>query len=54
MFECVQGKITTAQNESLMTPIEDSEVKKVLFDMHPDKASGLHGMNSHSFRTFGT
>lgn len=41
--DCVKRKVTEAQNNELLLPIEYSELKKVLFDMHPDKSPGPDG-----------
>lgn len=44
MVDNVPTIITSAQNDVLLNPITDVEVKRSLFQMHPDKSSGLDGM----------
>lgn len=40
----ISNKITAGQNEVLLSPVSEAEVKKALFHMHPDKSAGAHGM----------
>ncbi|XP_060960664.1 uncharacterized protein LOC133031228 [Cannabis sativa] len=42
---CVQGRVTTEMNHDLVTPIDSEEVKRALFQMHPDKSPGPDGFN---------
>lgn len=44
-IEGVKRKINQQQNNMLMAQVEVSEVKKVLFSMHPEKSPGLDGMS---------
>ena len=52
VFDSVQRKVTACHNEYLMSPLDVEEVKRALFAMHPDKASGLDGMNPAFFQNF--
>ena len=52
LFNFVQRKVTVTQNELLMAPIEVAEVRKALFDMHPDKVPRIDGMNPAFFQNF--
>lgn len=45
-------KITEEQNEELLMPIEDEEVKRALFHMHPDKSPGPNGMSPAFYQKF--
>ena len=45
----VHQQVSSEQNSELMKPIEELEVKEVLFDIHPDKSPGLNGMNAAFF-----
>lgn len=45
IIECIQPKVTSFQNMSLLAPVVESEVKKALFCMHPDKSPGPDGMS---------
>lgn len=49
---CVSSKITREQNEELLAPIEEVEVKKALFNMHPDKSPSLEGMSPGFYQKF--
>lgn len=44
VVNCIDTKITTAQNAKLMKPVATKEVKEPLFQMHPDKSPELDGM----------
>lgn len=46
----VPRSITQAQNDSLVMPVTDAEVKNALFSMHPDKAPGPDGMTPAFFQ----
>lgn len=41
---CIPTTITDQQNEELLKPVTNMEVKNALFQMHPDKSPGLDGM----------
>lgn len=49
---CMQSKITSEQNEMLMAPVEEKEVKQALFHMHPDKSPGPDGMSPGFYQKF--
>ncbi|XP_074376795.1 uncharacterized protein LOC141718311 [Apium graveolens] len=40
VVECVPGSITDSQNNELLRPVVEEEVKTTLFQMNPDKAPG--------------
>lgn len=42
----------TAQNEELMRPIVEEEVKEALFQIHPDKSPGPDGMTPDFFQKY--
>ncbi|KAL8118945.1 hypothetical protein AgCh_016437 [Apium graveolens] len=44
IVQCIDRKITTAQNDMLLSPVSDVEVKQALFHMHPEKSPGPDGM----------
>lgn len=50
VVDCVTGTITEVQNEELMKPVEEEEVKRALFQMNPDKAPGPAGMTPTFFQ----
>lgn len=50
VVNCVPGTITEVQNEELLRPVVEDEVKTALFQMNPDKASGPDGMTSTFFQ----
>uniref|UniRef100_A0A803QN19 Reverse transcriptase domain-containing protein n=1 Tax=Cannabis sativa TaxID=3483 RepID=A0A803QN19_CANSA len=41
----IQPTVTDEQNESLLIPVEEDEVRRALFQMHPNKSPGPDGMN---------
>ncbi|XP_074360757.1 uncharacterized protein LOC141701008 [Apium graveolens] len=45
VIECVDWGITEEQNLELLMPVEDEEVKRALFSMHPEKSPGPDGMS---------
>ncbi|XP_019191056.1 PREDICTED: uncharacterized protein LOC109185569 [Ipomoea nil] len=51
-FESIQPRVTAIQNEGLLRPFEESEVKSALFSMYPDKAPGPDGMNPGFYQHF--
>ncbi|XP_019186519.1 PREDICTED: uncharacterized protein LOC109181223 [Ipomoea nil] len=51
-FGSIQSRVTGTQNESLLRPFEESEVKSALFSMYPDKAPGPDGMNPGFYQHF--
>ncbi|XP_019194227.1 PREDICTED: uncharacterized protein LOC109188138 [Ipomoea nil] len=51
-FEGIQPRVTAIQNEGLLRPFEESEVKSTLFSMYPDKAPGPDGMNPGFYQHF--
>lgn len=44
LLDEVRPSVTVAQNEVLMSPVSEEEVKAALFQMYPDKAPGPDGM----------
>lgn len=52
ILACVQPLITEQLNSELLRPIQDEEVKSVLFQMHPDKAPRPDGMTPGFFQKY--
>lgn len=50
--EGIQCSITQDQNEKLTRKVYPAEVKKALFDMHPDKSPGLDGFSPGFYQFF--
>ncbi|KAL8126087.1 hypothetical protein AgCh_013389 [Apium graveolens] len=53
--EVVQGmnnKVTAEQNEFLLSPVTEIEVKRALFHMHPDKSPGPDGMTPGFYQKY--
>ncbi|XP_060969648.1 uncharacterized protein LOC133036893 [Cannabis sativa] len=46
----VRCSVTNAQNEELLKPVVEEEIKTALFQMHPDKAPGPNGMGPGFFQ----
>lgn len=44
--------ISDDQNQSLLLPVIDAEVKDAVFAMHPDKSPGPDGLNPAFFQTY--
>ncbi|XP_073041940.1 uncharacterized protein [Primulina eburnea] len=51
-LDCVQSKVTHQMNQMLCAPFTDHEVKKALFDMHPDKSPRPDGLPATFFQNF--
>ncbi|CAH9143761.1 unnamed protein product [Cuscuta epithymum] len=45
-------QVKPSQNTILLRPISPEEVKRAVFDMHPDKAPGSDGMNPAFFQAY--
>ena len=52
MIRWVQPNVTLEQNIELMSPLNAIEIKNALFEMNPDKAPGLDGMNVAFYKKF--
>ena len=50
----IPHSITDQMNNNLTKPVEEKEVKKALFSMHPNKAPGPDGMSPLFFQKFWT
>lgn len=46
----IPSMISNSMNLRLIRPVDDFEVKKALFSMHPDKAPGPDGMTPKFFQ----
>lgn len=49
---CIESKVTAEQNESLLRPVTEIEVKSALFHMHPDKSASPDGMSPGFYQIF--
>lgn len=52
VVRCITSKVSEEQNTNLKLPIENHEVKKALFHMHPDKSPGPDGMSPGFYQKF--
>ncbi|KAH9666707.1 reverse transcriptase domain-containing protein [Citrus sinensis] len=52
VLNCVESKITDAQNQSLLEPFTAEDVQSAVFGMHPDKSPGPDGMNPAFYQKF--
>lgn len=50
VIDCIPNTITLNQNEELLKPVTDIEVKNALFQMHPDKSPDPDGMTPAFFQ----
>ncbi|XP_062088874.1 uncharacterized protein LOC133795438 [Humulus lupulus] len=50
--QCINRSISLDQREVMIQPIEDEEVKKALFQMHPDKSPGPDGMTPDFYQKY--
>uniref|UniRef100_A0A803PEE1 Reverse transcriptase domain-containing protein n=1 Tax=Cannabis sativa TaxID=3483 RepID=A0A803PEE1_CANSA len=44
VIDCIQSRVTSQMNEELTRNVSVEEVKRAVFDMHPDKSPGPDGM----------
>ncbi|GLJ17755.1 hypothetical protein SUGI_0309900 [Cryptomeria japonica] len=51
LFDAVPQLITTEDNEMLMPPFFEEEIRSVLFDLHLDKALGLDGFPARFYQS---
>ncbi|XP_073121147.1 uncharacterized protein [Henckelia pumila] len=52
VLSCIEPKVDATSNAILCAPFSAIEVRKALFDMHPDKAPGPDGMSAFFFQKF--
>lgn len=52
VVQCIDSKVSAAQNAMLLRPVSEMKVKKVLFHMHPDKSPGPDGMTPGFYQKF--
>lgn len=52
MVGCVTEGISEEQNNMLLDHIENEEVKRAIFSMHPDKSPGPDGMSPGFFQKY--
>lgn len=50
--ENITQEVTGVQNSMLLAPVEAAEVRKALFQMHPDKSSGPDGFNPGFYQKY--
>lgn len=53
VFNVIQPKVSTQMNQTLCTLFSEKEVRRALFDMHPDKAPGPMASQHYFTRSFG-
>lgn len=52
VVNCITGRISVVQNVELLKDVEDQEVKKAIFHMHPDKSPGPDGMSPGFYQKY--
>lgn len=52
VLEGIPSTVSNAQNQELLKPISEEEVKKALFQMHPDKSPGPDGMSPAFYQKY--
>ncbi|XP_074378563.1 uncharacterized protein LOC141720107 [Apium graveolens] len=52
VLNCMSQRISASQNEELLRPVDDKEVKAALYNMHPDKSPGPDGMSPAFYQKF--
>lgn len=52
VLEVVTPRISMQDNEALLAPFLEEEIRSTLFQMHPDKASGPDGLNPAFYKRF--
>lgn len=52
IIACMHSKLTRAQNEMLLTPVEEKEVKQAFFHMHPYKSPRPDVMSPGFYQMF--
>ncbi|XP_060959373.1 uncharacterized protein LOC133030597 [Cannabis sativa] len=52
VLNCLQPTIREEQNDVLIEPVTTEEIKKTLFQMHPDKSPGPDGMTPGFYQKF--
>lgn len=50
--DCITQKISASQNAMLLDHVDSSEVRKAVFQMHPDKSPGPDGFNPGFYQKF--
>lgn len=52
VLEGIPSTVSNVQNQELLKPISEEEVKKALFQMHPDKSPGPDGMSPAFYQKY--
>ena len=52
LLEGLQSSITSSMNQQLIWLVEDQEIRKVIFSMHPNKVQGPDGMSPFFFQYY--
>ncbi|XP_074324121.1 uncharacterized protein LOC141661039 [Apium graveolens] len=52
VINCMTSKITGFQNEEMLRPVDDEEVRQALFHMHLEKSPGPDGMSPAFYQKF--
>lgn len=52
VINSIQCRVTAEQNEMMLVPVMDLEVKDALFSMHPEKSPGPDGMSLGFYQRF--
>uniref|UniRef100_A0A803QSS3 Reverse transcriptase n=1 Tax=Cannabis sativa TaxID=3483 RepID=A0A803QSS3_CANSA len=52
VIDCIPTTITQSQNSEILAHVEEGEVKKALFQMHPNKSPGPDGMSPGFYQKY--
>uniref|UniRef100_A0A803Q977 Endonuclease/exonuclease/phosphatase domain-containing protein n=1 Tax=Cannabis sativa TaxID=3483 RepID=A0A803Q977_CANSA len=52
VVDCAPSTVTIDQNKKLLEPVLDEEIKRALFQMHPDKSPGPDGMTPGFYQKY--
>lgn len=52
VLNCIESKVSEAQNENLLRRMCLEEVKMAIFNMYPDKSPGPDGLSPRFYQSF--